>query len=74
MTQFKGQAGRLLDYLQKRQTAETIELRRVCDVGNVSGTARRINARLASAGDSRRIVCQSMGRSGLWRIDELDAA
>jgi hypothetical protein len=63
-----GQAASLFDFLSKRQTADTVEIRRLLDIGNLSGTAFRVNARLAMAGDSRRVVCTHQGRNGVWCI------
>lgn len=64
-----GQAASLVDFLSKRHTADTVELRRMLDIGNLSDTAFKANARLAMAGDSRRVVCQHQGRNGVWCIE-----
>lgn len=68
-----GQAARLLDFLTQRQTAETVELRRLLDIGNPSDAAAKLNTRLAAAGDSRRVVCQHQGRKGVWCLDRATA-
>jgi len=68
-----GQAARLFDFLSQRQTADTVELRRMLDIGNVSDAAFKLNARLAQAGDSRRVVCQHQGRKGVWCLDRATA-
>ena len=68
-----GQAARLFNFLSQRQTADTVELRRMLDIGNVSDAAFKVNARLALAGDSRRVVCQHQGRKGVWCLDRATA-
>lgn len=62
-------ADALLDYLNRRQSAETVELRRVLDVSNLSHAARTANAVLSASGDSRRVRCQHLGRRALWVLD-----
>lgn len=70
-----GQAQALLDYLTRRPTASTAEIRRVLDMGNVSKAASSANARLAAAGDERRVVAQHRGRqSAVWTLGTPDAA
>jgi len=68
-----GQAARLFNFLSQRQTADTVELRRMCDLGNPSDVAFKLNARLALAGDSRRVVCRHQGRIATWRLDRATA-
>jgi hypothetical protein len=68
-----GQAASLFAFLSQRQTADTVELRRMLDIGNVSDVAFKVNARLALAGDSRRVVCQHQGRKGVWCLDRATA-
>lgn len=70
----KGQAQRLLDHLVSNATAETAEIRRRLDIGNVSSAAFRLNAQLAMAGDPRRVVCRQHGRRSIWRLSESAAS
>ena len=70
-----GQAQALLDYLTRRPAATTAEVRRMLDVGNISKAATAANARLAAAGDGRRVVAQHRGRqSAVWTLGTPDAA
>ena len=63
-----GQAQALLDYLTRRPTATTAEIRRMLDCGNISKAASTANARLAAAGDGRRLRAQHNGRSAVWTL------
>jgi hypothetical protein len=38
-------------------SADTITIRSVCSIGNVSDAVRSINVKLEQAGDCRRVVC-----------------
>ncbi len=70
-----GQAKALLDYLTRRPAASTAEIRRVLDMGNVSKAAATANARLAAAGDGRRVQAKHNGRQpAVWTLAEPDAA
>ena len=69
-----GQAQALLDYLTRRPTATTAEIRRMLDCGNISKAASTANARLAAAGDGRRLRAQHNGRSAVWTLAAPDAA
>ena len=73
LPKLSGQAARLFNFLSQRQTADTVELRRMLDIGNVSDAAFKVNARLALAGDSWRVVCQHQGRKGVWCLDRATA-
>jgi hypothetical protein len=57
--------------------ADTITLRAECSLGNVSQAAIELNAKLAAADDSRRVVCTlqshrnvygEQGSIGVWRL------
>ena len=71
-----GQQRRLFLRLS-RGDADTVELRAACSIGNISEAARDLNAKLARAGDARRVVCElqphtnafgERGSIGLWRL------
>lgn len=64
----------LLDHLARRGEAETVELRRLLDIGNVGQTAARLNAKLAASGDPRRVVCRHSGRRYVWVLDTTSAS
>lgn len=64
-----GQAHSLLSHLDRRHTAETVEIRRLLDIANVSLAAQRANAQLAASGDPRRVVCRHLGRRAVWVLD-----
>jgi len=60
-----------------RGPAWTTELRQACSIGNVSECKAALNAKLAAAGDRRRVVCDlqphrnvygERGDLGLWRL------
>lgn len=40
-----------------RGSADTVELRTTCSLGNISETARELNEKLARARDGRRVSC-----------------
>lgn len=70
-----GQAQALLDYLTRRPAATTAELRRMLDCGNISKAATVANARLAAAGDGRRVQAKHNGRlPAVWTLATPDAA
>ena len=70
-----GQAQALLDYLTRRPAATTAEVRRMLDVGNISKAATAANARLAAAGDGRRVQAKHNGRQpAVWTLGTPDAA
>jgi hypothetical protein len=70
-----GQAQALLDYLTRRPTASTAEIRRMLDCGNISKAASTVNTRLAAAGDERRVVAQHRGRQpAVWTLGTPDVA
>ena len=75
--QLSGQQRRLFLHLS-RGPADTVDIRRECSVGNISECAIALNAKLAAAGDSRRVVCEvqphrnvygEQGKLGWWRLD-----
>lgn len=69
------QAQALLDYLTRRPTASTAELRRMLDCGNISKAARDANQRLRAAGDGRRVQAKHNGRQcAVWTLATPDAA
>ena len=60
-----------------RGPADTVDIRRECSVGNISECAIALNAKLAAAGDPRRVVCEvqphvnaygEQGKLGSWRL------
>jgi len=74
--QLSGQQRRLFLALSSGP-ADTVEIRRKCSVGNISECAIALNAKLAAAGDHRRVVCDvqphrnvygEQGRLGSWRL------
>ena len=74
--QLSGQQRRLFLRLA-RGPADTVDIRRDCSVGNISECAIALNAKLASAGDPRRVVCDvqphvnaygERGTLGNWRL------
>ena len=74
--QLSGQQRRLFLRLV-RGPADTVDIRRECSVGNISECAIALNAKLAAAGDPRRVVCEvrphvnaygERGTLGTWRL------
>jgi hypothetical protein len=69
------QAQALVEFLTRRPDASTAEIRRVLDLGNISKAAATANARLAAAGDGRRVRVQHKGRQpAVWTLTTPDAA
>lgn len=63
--------------------ADTVRVRTACSIGNPSQVRNDLNAKLAAAGDPRRVVCQvvahinrfgNRGQLGLWRLVNAKAA
>ena len=62
---------------------DTVGLRNGCSIGNPSDVATRLNRKLQTAGDPRRVVCSliphvnqfgNRGQLGEWRLLDLDPA
>ena len=77
------QQERLFSFLLERRTANTIEVRQSCSIGNVSECARSLNDRLIEAGDDRRVICDvrthinkygQRGQIGYWVLVDAKAA
>lgn len=79
----KGQQQRLFLHLYaKAEGADTIELRTVCSIGNISEAANALNEKLEAQGDDRRVICTltphknrfgERGCIGHWRlVDQSD--
>lgn len=69
------QAQALVEFLTRRPAADTAEIRRMLDCGNISKAANAANLRLAAAGDGRRVVAQHRGRlPAVWKLSAPDAA
>ena len=63
--------------------ADTVAIRTVCSIGNISQVRRDLNSKLEAAGDPRRVVCSMVpwvnqfgqaGQLGEWRLVEAQAA
>lgn len=63
--------------------ADTVAIRNSCSIGNVSEVRRTLNAKLETAGDPRRVVCNLVphtnqfgqaGQLGEWRLVKAQAA
>ena len=73
------QERRMFGYLIENGTSNTIELREQCALGNISQTKTSLNAKLAAAGDDRRVFCEvrtienrynESGTLGYWTLTE----
>ena len=56
--QLSGQQRRLFLHLCQRGEADTVEIRQLCSIGNISECARELNLKLARCGDQRRVSCR----------------
>ena len=63
--------------------ADTVAIRTVCSIGNISQVRRDLNSKLEAAGDPRRVVCcmvpwvnqfGNRGKLGEWRLLDLEAS
>jgi hypothetical protein len=71
------QQERLFLHLSEHGETDTITLRSICSIGNISDVAKSLNGKLSNNKDSRRIVCllkpninqfDEIGLIGHWLI------
>ena len=53
------QQARLFSLLAERGECNTVTVRQTASVGNISECAHALNEKLETAGDSRRVVCET---------------